>query len=406
MLRLDDFRHVVPDSEIAEIYRKARALQGANIVHINSTYQGGGVAEILYSLIPLMNDVGIPTGWRILHGTPDFFEITKKFHNALQGSHDLRLTDRKKQLYEQVNENFASFTHLNHSIVIIHDPQPLALVKYYIKAGPWIWRCHIDITDPHPALYDYIKGFILKYDQMVVSSSSYVKTDIPVPQRVMYPAINPLSIKNRTLPAKTIKTYLDKVGVPTDKPILSQVSRLDPWKDPEGVLDIFERVREHVDCRLVFCYNMATDDPEGFRMYHRIYNKAKSHVAKGDVIFVVGNRDVIVNAIQTVSDVVIQKSTKEGFCLAVTEALWKGRPVVASKVGGIPHQIEEGVGGYLVEPRDHRGFAERVIHLLKNPNEAAEMGRRGKEHIRNGFLVTRLLSDYLDLLGHIIGKRA
>jgi trehalose synthase len=404
MLHLDDFRHVVPDAEIADIYRKARLLHGTSVVHINSTYQGGGVAEILYSLIPLMNDVGIPAGWRILHGTPDFYEVTKRFHNALQGSTNLHLTQRKKDLYEQVNQNFAYFTHLQHDIVIVHDPQPLPMIRYYSKTAPWIWRCHIDLTDPHPGLYDYLKGFILKYDQMVLSSDTYKKSDIPVPQRIVYPAINPLSIKNRDLQPKIVKEYLDKVGIPTDKPFISQVSRLDPWKDPEGVLDVFELVREKVDCRLVLCYNMAADDPEGYRMYQKVSNKARSRMATGDVILVVGNRDVVVNAVQAASSVVIQKSIKEGFCLAVTEALWKARPVVASNVGGIPRQIVDGIGGFLVEPRDNNAFADRIVHLLKDASTAQEMGRQAKEHIRKGFLITRLLSNYLDMLATVSGK--
>ena len=403
MLRLEDFRHIVPDKTLAEIYARARKLYGKNIVHLNATYQGGGVAEILYSLVLLMNDVGINTGWRILHGSQEFFEITKSFHNALQGA-KFNLSERKKCLYLQVNENFSKFTHLDHDCVIIHDPQPLALIRSYRKRQPWIWRCHIDLTDPHEELWDFLKGFVLKYDQVVFSSEKYFKKDLPVDQRLIFPAINPLSQKNKDISEKTILEQITKVGIPTDKPIITQVSRLDPWKDPEGVIDVFKLVKDKVDCRLVFCYNVASDDPEGLRMFNKVRQKANKLLKSGDILFVVGNNETLVNAIQRYSSVIIQKSTREGFCLAVTEALWKETPVVASNVGGIPIQIEDGKNGFLLEPTDNEGFADRIIHLLKNPEERKNLGKQGKETVREKFLITRLLSDYLYMLNSIIGK--
>ncbi|MFB0524386.1 MAG: glycosyltransferase, partial [Phycisphaerae bacterium] len=351
MLSLENFRYIVPDDTLAKIYARARKLYGKHIVHINSTYQGGGVAEILYSLVLLMNDVGIDTGWRILHGSPDFFNVTKKFHNALQGA-SLDLSEQKKRLYLQVNENFARFTHFDHDCVIVHDPQPLALIRYYRKRQPWLWRCHIDLTDPHKSLWDFLKGFLLKYDQIVVSSEKYFKDDLPVDQRLMLPAINPLTLKNKELDDKTISKYVKRAGIPTDKPIITQVSRLDPWKDPEGVVDVFSRVKDKVDCRLVFCYNLASDDPEGMQMYTKIARKAKKFVDHRDVLFVIGNNDILVNSIQRFSSCIIQKSIKEGFCLSVTEALWKAKPVVASNVGGLPSQIEDSKNGFLLEPTD------------------------------------------------------
>lgn len=402
MLRLEDFRTIVPDKTLAEIYARARGLYGRHIVHINSTYQGGGVAEILYSLVLLMNDVGIDTGWRILHGSPDFFNITKKFHNALQGA-SLNLSEQKKRLYLQVNENFARFTHLYHDCVIVHDPQPLPIIRAYRKRQPWIWRCHIDLTEPHQQLWEFLEGFLLKYDQIVVSSEKYFKEDLPVDQRLMFPAINPLNLKNKDLSEKTIRKYVEKARIPTDKPVITQVSRLDPWKDPEGVLEVFKRVQEKVDCRLLFCYNLAADDPEGVQVYTKIQRKAKKLTDNGDVLFVVGNNDILVNSIQRFSNVIIQKSIKEGFCLSVTEALWKGKPVVASNVGGIPGQIQDGKNGFLLEPNDIEGFAERIAHLLKNPDEGQKLGQEAKETVRQKFLITRLLSDYLDMLNSIIG---
>jgi len=403
MLRLEDFRHIVPDETLAEIYSRAKGLYGKNIVHLNATYQGGGVAEILYSLVLLMNDVGINTGWRILHGSQEFFEITKSFHNALQGA-NFNLSERKKLLYLQVNENFSKFTHLDHDCVIIHDPQPLSLIRSYKKRQPWIWRCHIDLTDPHEELWDFLKGFLLKYDQIVFSSEKYFKKDMPVNQRLMFPAINPISQKNRDVSDKSILEHITKAGIPTDKPIITQVSRLDLWKDPEGVIDVFKLVKEKVDCRLVFCYNVASDDPEGMRMYTKVQRKANKFLKSGDILFVVGNNETLVNAIQRFSSVIIQKSTREGFCLSVTEALWKGTPVVASNVGGIPMQIEDGVNGFLLEPKDTEGFADRIIHLLKNPKENEDLGHNGKETVRKKFLITRLLSDYLYMLNSIMSR--
>ncbi len=403
MLSLEDFRHIVPDETLVEIYARARSLYGRHIVHLNATYQGGGVAEILYSLVLLMNDVGVNAGWRILHGSQEFFEITKSFHNALQGA-KLNLSERKRRLYLQVNENFSKFTHLDHDCVIIHDPQPLALIRSYRKSQPWIWRCHIDLTDPNKELWDFLKGFLLKYDQIVFSSERYFKKDLPVEQRLMFPAINPLSQKNKEISDEVILEQIKKAGVPTDKPVITQVSRLDPWKDPEGVIDVFKLVKEKTDCRLLFCYNVASDDPEGLRMYEKVYRKADKFAKKGDIVFVIGNNETLVNAVQRFSSVIIQKSTREGFCLAVTEAMWKARAVVASNVGGIPVQIEDGKNGFLCRPDDIKGFADKIVHLLKNPSEAINIGQKAKETVRKKFLITRLLSDYLYMLNAILSE--
>jgi trehalose synthase len=229
-----------------------------------------------------------------------------------------------------------------------------------------------------------------------------MKEDLPIDQRLMYPAINPLSAKNADMSEKAIREQLDRSGVPTDKPVITQVSRLDPWKDPEGVIDVFKLVKEKVDCRLLFCYNVASDDPEGLMMYRKVQRKANRMVQTGDIAFVVGNTEQLTNAVQRFSDVIIQKSTKEGFCLAVTEALWKGTPVVASNVGGIPTQIEDGKNGYLLDPKDVGGFADRIVHLLKNPEEREALGKQGRATVRKKFLITRLLSDYLDMLNSVM----
>jgi trehalose synthase len=405
MLRLEHFRHIVSDEILAEIYRHAHNLYGKHIVHVNATYQGGGVAEILYPLTMLMNDVGVDTGWRILHGSQEFFEVTKSFHNALQGG-KLNLTSKKKELYLRVNDNFSRFTHLDHDCIIIHDPQPLALIRSYRKRQPWIWRCHIDMTEPNAELWDFLKGFVLKHDEMICSSKSYFQADLPTKQRLMYPAINPLSDKNKEMSEDAMMKQIAKAGIPTDKPVITQVSRLDPWKDPEGVIDVYKRVCKQVDCRLVLCYNVASDDPEGLQMYRKVVRKANKLLERGDIILVVGNTEPLVNAVQRFSHVIIQKSIKEGFCLAVTEALWKGTPVVASSVGGIPVQIKDGQTGFLVDPTDLDGFAERIIHLLADPEHAIEIGRQAREKVRKEFLVTRLLSDYLSMLNSLFnGKK-
>jgi trehalose synthase len=400
MWNLDDYRGIVGDEVISNIYGKARGLYGKHFLQINSTYYGGGVAEILDSLVPLMNNVGIETDWRMLRGSPDLFTITKKFHNALQGN-SIKLSERKRQLYIDVNEAFSTYCHIDQDCIIIHDPQPLPLIKFYRKSQPWVWRCHVDLTDPNAKLWEFLKGFILKYDMVIFSAEKYKKKDLPVEQRVIIPAIDPLSLKNKELSEKDISKYIARAGIPTDKPVITQVSRMDPWKDPEGLLEIFKRVKEKVDCRLVYCYDMALDDPEGVAIFAKVYRKAKKLRDKGDVIFVVGKHQILVNSIQRFSTILVQNSIREGFCLAVTEGLWKGKPMVATNVGGIPIQIRDGEEGFLVEPKNKDQFAERIIEILKHPSLATEMGNKAKERVRNHFLTTRLLSDYLDLLTEI-----
>jgi trehalose synthase len=401
MHSLEDYREIVGDEVISVMYRKARRLCGKHILHINSTYQGGGVAEMLSSIVPLMNDVGLDAGWRILHGTPDFFTITKKFHNALQGEH-INFTEMKKRLYVQANENFSVYTHIDHDCVIIHDPQPLPLIKFYKKKQPWIWRCHVDLSNPNEELWEFLKKFILRYDMVVISSENYKRKDLPVEQRVIYPAINPLSPKNIPISDKIVSKYLKKFGIPTDKQLIAQISRFDKWKDPGGVIEVFKLVKEEVDCRLVLCGNIAADDPEGWMIYEKVKRKAKRLIDNRDIILTTSENNILVNALQRSSAVIIQKSIREGFGLTVTEALWKGTPVVASNIGGIPLQIKYGENGFLVEPHDTEGFADRVIQILQNPDLAEEMGKKGKEVVRKNFLITRLLSDYLDLLNDII----
>ncbi len=401
MISLEDYREIVGDETVGTIYKLVRNLYDKHILHISSTYLGGGVAEMLNSIIPLMNSFGIDVGWRILHGTPDFFSVTKKFHNALQGK-KIHLTALKKKLYTNTNEIFASFTHINHDCIIIHDPQPLPLIQYYRKRQPWVWRCHIDLTEPYEEVWKYLKTFILRYDMVVLSDKKYAKPDVPIEQVIMYPSIDPFSLKNRPLQERDITNTISKYKIPVDKPILMQVSRFDPWKDPEGVLDVFKMVKEKVDCRLIYCYNLAMDDPEGMVIYNKMLKKANTLLSNGDVLFIRGDNQFLVNVLQRIASVVIQKSIREGFCLAVTEAMWKERPVVASNVGGIPLQIEDGVNGFLAEPQDNGTFAKRIIKILEDPNLAHRLGTEAQKTVKEKFLITRHILDYLDLFDEVI----
>ena len=399
--RMEEYIPIVGEKVVYDIYQKAAKLYERHLVHVNSTFLGGGVAEILNNLVPLTNDIGLDAGWRVLHGNLEFYDITKGMHNALQGSRG-SFKEKDKQTYLNVTSAFATYTHFDHDCIVIHDPQPLSLIRYLNKRQPWIWRCHIDLTDPNPEYWEFIKPFILRYDLMIVSAEQYKKKDIPVEQRIIHPAIDPLSPKNIHLTEQQCKKILNEAGIPTDKPIITQVSRMDKWKDPEGLLKIFEIVRKKVDCRLLYTYNLATDDPEGVEIFNRIHKSAKDLKYNHDILFVLGNNDFLVNAIQTYSDVIVQKSLREGFCLCVTEAMWKGTPVVASNVGGIPVQIDDGKNGFLFEPKDYQGFADCIIELLKNKKLTQSIGKAARDNIRKKFLLPRLLEDYLTLMHMVL----
>ena len=311
-------------------------------------------------------------------------------------------SDIKKHLYAQASQEFSTYTHINsHDYVIVHDPQPLPLIKYYRKRQPWIWRCHIDLSSPDQKLWAYLKRYMLNYDLVIVSSEMYMSSDLPVEYRIIMPAINPLIHKNKVIPDSLIEKTFKKHNIPADKPFITQISRFDKWKDPLGVLDVFQQVREKVDCRLVLCGNMAADDPEGWDIYEEVRRKAKPFIESGDVVLVTVESSILVNALQRKAAVVLQKSKREGFGLTVTEAMWKERPVVASKVGGIPLQIRDGENGYLLEPNDFSGFADRIVEIIRHPDHARELGQSAQETVRENFLMTRVLSDYLDLLNYL-----
>lgn len=398
MKRLDDYRGIVPDDVIHELRRRAKQIGQRHVVNVNSTAYGGGVAEMLYSVVPLLNDVGVPAGWRVLSGTPEFFNVTKTFHNAVQGA-SVELTEGMKWLYLDTNESFAQYTHIGgHDAIIVHDPQPLALIDFYEKRQPWIWRCHIDLSEPDPAVWAFLRQYVARYDLVIVSHESYRRPDLEVEQRVVHPAIDPLSPKNVELSDDEIDAHLKRLGVPRDKPLVTQVSRFDRWKDPLGVVEVFKLVRERVDCRLCLAGNMATDDPEGADLLMQTRERAGELATTGDVILVLGASDTEVNALQRASTVVVQKSTREGFGLTIAEALWKRTPVVAGAVGGIPLQLRNGAGGFLVDPNDFNDCADHIAYLVEHPDEAVESARLGREHIRENFLTTRLLGDALAII--------
>jgi len=396
VISLEKYRDIIGDKTVDLIFEEASSLSEKRVVHINSTYQGGGVAEILNSLIILLNDVGIKTDWRILHGDLDFFTVTKKFHNALQGD-KINFSKKKKELYYINNVNNAIFTHINHDFVVVHDPQPLPIISCYEKKQPWIWRCHIDISSPLKEIWDYLKPFILKYDSMIISMEKFKQKDIPpkkIPQEIIKPSINPLDIKNQLIEKSTISRYLNKNNISMEKPIICQVSRFDKWKDPQGVIKIFKLIRKKIDCQLVLAGSMATDDPEGQIVFEKLEKEVEN---EKDIHLVVNASDILINSLQRASRVIIQKSLKEGFAITVSEALWKGTPVVASNVGGIPSQIIDGENGFLLEPTDYKGFADRISYLIQNPDQSEKMGEKARKHVKDNFLITRHLNDYIKL---------
>lgn len=391
--RLVNYREFVDEAKISEIYRKGSRLSKYHMVHINSTYYGGGVAEILRNMTRLMNEIGVDVGWRAMIGSPDFFRVTKKFHNALQGD-EIDFTEMKKRVFERASEEFSSFTHLDHDLVIVHDPQPLPLITFYRKHQPWIWRCHIDLSDPNEKVWDYLKSFALAYDKTIFQMDEFAARGFSEDYKILRPSIDPLTTKNTEIDEDTVNKYLQKAGVDPSRPIISQISRFDKWKDPDGVLEVFDRVKEEMDCQLVMIGSMATDDPEGQAVYDRVRRKANG---KEDMTLIVDAHDIMVNAVQRASDVVLQKSLKEGFALTVSEALWKETPVVGSDTGGIPTQIVDGDNGYLVDPRDYDEVAEKVMDILSSETLQEKMGRKGKERVREKFLITRQIEDWLDL---------
>jgi trehalose synthase len=389
IVQIEDYEELIGTEAIERIEKKASHLRHLHVVNVNSTYYGGGVAELLTSLTLLMNSVGIKTGWRVMQGAPDFFSITKKMHNALQGA-EINLSDRKMKIYEEVIYENAIRNHLDsHNMVIIHDPQPLPIIQHYKKNGPWIWRCHIDLTNPDRGLWNYLVPFIEKYDAVVLSIKEYKKR-LETPQVFFMPAIDPFSILNREMSEKEIQDRFDRYGIPTDLPLVVQISRFDRWKDPEGVIEAFRIARKEVDATLVLLGNVATDDPEGTAVYESLCD------CREERILILSHQDTaLVNALQRKAAVVLQKSIREGFGLTVAEAMWKGTPVIGGNVGGIRYQIRDGENGFLVSSIEEA--ADRIVRLVRDEELRRRMGKEAREAVRKNFLLTRYLEQYLDL---------
>ncbi len=387
---VEDYEPLVGVETVERLLRKAERLRDLHVVHVSSTYYGGGVAELLSSLTLLMNSAGIKTGWRVIQGRPDFFSITKKMHNALQGA-DINLTDLKLAIYEEVAFENAARIHLDHDLVVVHDPQPLPLVRHFRKKAPWIWRCHVDLSAPNRELWAYLSRFIEQYDAVVLSLPEYAQR-LNTPQRFIMPAINPFSTTNKELSDREIDGRIERYGIPADLPLVVQVSRFDKWKDPRGVIDAFQIARKQVDCTLVLVGNVATDDPEGQDVFASLCNCAEERIRILSV-----QDSALVNALQRRAAVVVQKSIREGFGLTVAEALWKGTPVIGGNAGGIRHQIRDGENGFLVDTVEQA--AARIVQVIKDPNLRQELGRNARQTVRERFLLTHLMEQWLDLIG-------
>jgi trehalose synthase len=386
-----DYEPFIGREAVDRILRKTEALQGFSVVNFNSTFYGGGVAELLSGMTLLMNSTGIKAEWRVIQGTPDFFNITKKVHNALQGA-NINLSEIKTSIFEQVNFENAVRNRIDDDIVVVHDPQPLALIEHFPKKCPWLWRCHIELTNPHGPTWTYLAEFIKKYDCAIFSRKEY-RQRLPIPQLVFMPAINPFNIKNKELTEAEMNERLERYRIPTDLPLVVQVSRFDRWKDPQGVVAAFQLAQKEVDATLVLLGNFATDDPEGAQVYEELASTREERI----LVLPHGDDTALVNTLQRRAAVVLQKSIREGFGLTVAEAMWKRTPVIGGNVGGIRSQINDGVNGFLVSSVQEA--AQRIVQLLKDKKLRKQMGERARVTVADHFLLTRYLEQYLDLFG-------
>ncbi len=402
-LYLKQFKGIVPDKDLAALERYGEELFDLHVLNINSTHLGGGVAELLTAIVPLMDRIGLDAEWEVMRGGVDFFNATKYFYNGLQGQ-DITLDLKIKEKFRSVNKINAVRMKEKvewSDIVVIHDHQPLAMINYFEKKRPWIWRCHSDIHTPDPDIWKFLSPYINCYDKVILSMEKYKKKDIKPTQNIVHPSIDPTNEKNMALTAVQINKVLSKHGIDRDdKPIISQISRFDKWKDPMGVIKTFKKVRQKIKCKLVLLGETALDDPEGPDVYNHVI---KETTEDPDIHVIAKHSQLLVNALQRASAVVMQKSLKEGFALTVSEALWKGTPVVGTAHGGIPLQIIDGKTGYLADTVDKA--AERVEQLLENPRLANRLGKAGKEHVRKNFLITRHALDYLKIFKEVLKKK-
>jgi trehalose synthase len=402
---LTDYTHIVGKELTEQIRQLSEPLKGKRVLHVSATAFGGGVSEILYTLVPLMRDVGVDAHWHVIFGKEEFYNATKLLHNSLQGAEE-SLSDEQWEVFDEINQINAEGLQGEWDTVIVHDPQPIGLLRGAKEKGQhWVWRCHIDLSTPNPAPIARLLPMIEEYDASVWHLEDYVPDGMGAHReevRLIPPAIDPLSPKNMAFSPEDAAFVCRQFGIDVDRPLITQVSRFDPWKDPIGVIDAYRQVTDKVpDAQLAMVGSMATDDPEGMEYFQKTFE-----YADGDEdIKILSNLNNVgaieVNAFQSQSDICLQKSIREGFGLTVTEALWKGRPTVAGNVGGIPLQIEDGVSGFLVDSPSQ--CAERCLEILGDPGLGKQLGREGKEHARKHFLTPRLLRDWLNLLGDLDG---
>jgi len=398
---LDDYQPIIGAAELDELRFLAREVRGKTLKMVNSTAVGGGVAEMLNRLVPLLGELEVVTHWDVITGGNDFFEVTKAFHNALHGA-EYELTRAAREIFLAYNEQNRQRMQFPEDLVVIHDPQPAGLIgsRKDSHAG-WVWRCHIDLSNPNPQVWEFLRPFIEQYDAAIFSSQSFAR-QLPITQYLFYPCIDPLSEKNKEIDESFMQKVCDEFGIDRSRPIVTQVSRFDRLKDPVGVVQAFKLARKYVDCQLVLAGGGASDDPEGALVLKEVKEAA------GD------DRDIIIldlppwcaleiNALQRASTIIVQKSLKEGFGLTVTEALWKGKPTIAGAVGGIPNQIIHKLTGMLVHSVE--GCAYQIRYLLTHPEFAAQLGRNGHEHVKENFLMTTDVRRWLLLLRVLMEKQ-
>ncbi len=396
---LADYTHIVGKDLVGRIRELAEPLQGHRVLHVSATAFGGGVSEILYTIVPLMRDIGLDAHWHVIFGKEEFYNATKLLHNSLQGAEET-LSEEQWALFDEVNELNAKGLEGEWDTVIVHDPQPIGLRRgAEEKGGKWIWRCHIDLSEPNPEPIARLLPMIEEYDATVWHMPAYVPGGVNGHNgvRIVPPAIDPLSPKNMAFSPDDAAFVCNQFGIDVDRPLITQVSRFDPWKDPIGVIDAYREVTAQMpEVQLALVGSMATDDPEGWDFFQRTFE-----YADGDPdIKILNNLNNVgaieVNAFQSQSDVCMQKSIREGFGLTVTEALWKGRPTIGGNVGGIPLQIDNGESGFLVDSPAE--CAQRCLEILGDPELGMQLGRAGKEHARRNFLSPRLLCDWVELI--------
>jgi trehalose synthase len=402
LANLESYRLLISDGLFDELQALAKELQGVRICHINSTAFGGGVAELLTRYLPALQGLGVQADWRLIHGQPEFFTVTKAFHNALQGA-KYDLGEPERALYLQVNEQSAAMLDDDYDLFIVHDPQPAAIRHFAgSRKAKWIWRCHIDTAAPNEAVSRFLRPYIAEYDAVIFTMAEFLLPELQTKRMAFIaPAIDPLATKNMDVPLDLCRRAMLDSGVDLTRPLILQVSRFDPWKDPLGVIEAYRLVKaEMPGVQLALIGAMAGDDPEGWELLDRVEEESANDPDMYVFTNVGGVGSMEVNVFQRGCDVVIQKSLREGFGLVVSEALWKEKPVVAGRAGGIPMQFPQGFERYLVDSVE--SCAEQVLHLLQHPGERGAFGRAGREHVRQHFMLPRLVRDELRLIKELL----